>query len=202
MVEVTMNADLARAFIAFLAIVDPVGNVLVFYLITRSLSRAYQLRVAALAVASAGAMLVLFSLAGREVLGLLGISGESFRVAAGGLLLLPAYRLVASGQPMEVDESEVKDPEQLALVPLATPLMAGPGALATAISFGETLGRATTILALGGVLALSFASFVAAGWLFTWLRPALLQLLSRLVGIVLFAIAVEFILDGLRAYFR
>src|SRR5262249_8694156 len=127
---------------------------------------------------------------------------ESFRVAAGGLLLLPAYRLVASGQPMEVDESEVKDPEQLALVPLATPLMAGPGALATAISFGGTLGRGTTLLALGGVLGLSFFSFVAAGWLFTWLRPALLQLLSRLVGIVLFAIAVEFILDGLRAYFR
>ncbi len=198
----TLDGDFTRAFISFLAIIDPLGNVLLFYLLTRSLPFAHRVWVAAVAVATAGAMLVLFSLGGREILVFLGISTESFQVAAGLLLLLPAYRLVAQGQPMEVAEDEAVDPMQIALVPLATPLLAGPGALATTISFAETHGLGTTILAMSVVLALSFVSFAGAGWLFHWLGPSLLRLLSRLVGVLLFAIAVEFVLDGLRAFFH
>ena len=82
------------------------------------------------------------------------------------------------------------------------PLIAGPGALATAISLRVTLGAGTTVLAMAMVLVLSFALFVAADdQAFRLLGPALLRLLSRLAGILLFAIAVNFVLDGLSARF-
>ena len=196
-----MGEDLARAFISFFAIVDPIGNVLVFYLLTHTLPRARQRLVATVSVSTAGALLVFFSLGGQEALDFLGISADSFKVAAGLLLLLPAYRLVEHGQPMEVSQEEALDPIQVALVPLATPLLAGPGALATATSLSQTLGPGTTILAIVLVLALSLALFAGARWLFVWLGPAPLRLMSRLVGILLFAIAVDFILDGLSAIF-
>lgn len=193
--------DLPRVFVAFLAIVDPLGNVLVFHLLTAHLAPAERLRVAAVAVLAAGALLTAFALGGLEVLAFLGISLESFRVAAGLLLLLPAYRLVAEGQPLDAVQRETATPIEIALVPLAMPLLAGPGALATTITFADTRGAGLTILAFGVALGLSFVAFVAAGRLLTWLGVAGLRLLSRLVGVLLVAIAVELILAGLRAYF-
>jgi len=196
-----MGEDLARAFVSFFAIIDPIGNVAVFYLLTRPLAGPRRVQAAAIAVGTAFAMLLLFSLAGREVLDFLSISQDSFKVAAGVLLLPTAYRLVERGQPLDVTGEEGLDAVQLALVPMATPLIAGPGALATAISLAGTLGRGPTILGMGLVLALSFAAFVGAAWVFPLLGQALLRLLSRLVGILLFAIASDFILDGLSAIF-
>ncbi len=196
-----MDGELARAIVAFFAIIDPPGNVLVFYLLTEHLAYRQRLQVALVAVVAAGALLTLFALSGREALAFLGISAESFRVAAGLLLLVPAYRLVAAGQPLDHVEREAASPIELALVPLAMPLIAGPGALATTIAFTEVRGAPATILAFTVVLALSFAAFAAAGLLLEWLGRALLRLISRLVGILLFTIAVEFVLDGLRAYF-
>jgi len=193
--------DLGRSFVSFFAIIDPIGNVIVFYLLTQQLLPQRRLLVAAISVAMAAALLVVFALAGQQVLDLLSISEESFKVAAGLLLLFPAYRLVEHGQPMEAAGADEVDPIQIALVPLATPLMAGPGALATAISFSETLGRGTTLGGLGLVLAVSFAMFALAAQVLRWLGQSVMRLLARLVGIVLFAIAVNLILEGLNAYF-
>jgi len=196
-----MGEDLPRAFISFFVIIDPIGNVAVFYLLVRSLPLSRRLHAAIIAVGAAFFLLLLFSLAGREVLDFLGISPDSFKVAAGLLLLLPAYRLVERGQPMEVAGQEELDPLQLALVPLATPLIAGPGALATAVSLSQTLGAGTTILGMSLVLFVSFVLFAGATWVFLLLGPSVLRLLSRLVGILLFAIAVDFVLEGLSAIF-
>ncbi len=196
-----MDGELGRAFVAFFAVIDPLGNVLVFYLLTAGMRAVDRWRVALLAVVAAGALLALFSVAGSEVLAFLDISSESFRVAAGLLLLLPAYRLVTEGQPAEVIAPSAADPIELALVPLAMPLIAGPGALATATALTASLGLGRTLAALSAVLVLSFAAFAAADWLFHWLGRAVLRLLARLVGLLLFTIAVEFILTGVRAFF-
>jgi multiple antibiotic resistance protein len=193
--------DLARMLVAFFAIIDPIGNVLIFYLLTQGLSPRQRAAVATVAVTAAGALLAAFAVGGRELLVFLGISPASFRVAAGLLLLLPAYRLVAAGQPLEWTGEKADDPFQVALVPLAVPLIAGPGALATAISYRETRGLGSTVLAMALVLLLSLGCFLAADWLFRRLGVAQLRLLSRLVGVLLFAIAVEFVLDGLRVFF-
>ncbi len=197
-----MSEDFARAFVSFFAIIDPLGNVLVFYLLTQTFSLRQRIFVAIAATTAAWAMLVLFVLAGHEVLEFLDISFDSFKAAAGLLLLLPAYRLVSEGQPMDVTKTREAEPIQVALVPLATPLIAGPGALAIAISFADTLGATTTILSSGAVLGLSLVMFAVSGVLFVWLGQSVLRLLSRLVGILLFAIAVDLVLEGLKAFFE
>lgn len=195
------DGALARVVIAFFAIIDPLGNVLIFYLLTRTLSPRRRILVAAVATGAAGALLVIFSLAGQQVLDLLGISTASFQVAAGLLLLLPAYGMVSRGEPIEPGHEGDLDPLQVALVPLATPLLAGPGALATAISLAGSAGAGRTIVGLSAVLLLSFALFAAADRLFALLGTALLRLITRLVGILLFAIAVDFVLTGLQEIF-
>ncbi|MDZ4277683.1 MAG: MarC family protein [Dehalococcoidia bacterium] len=196
-----MGEDLARAFVSFFAIVDPLGNVVVFYLLTQRFDAPRRLQVAAAAIATAFLMLVLFSVGGTEVLDVLGISPDSFQVAAGLLLLPPAFQLITHGQSMETDAQQALAPIELALVPLATPLLAGPGALAAAISFSDSVGAGTTILGLTLVLIIAFLLFVVAEWLFRLVGPVLMRLLSRIVGILLFAIAIDFILEGARAFF-
>ena len=196
-----MGEDLARASVSFFAIIDPLGNMLVFYLLTRSLGLGAKARTAAISVSVAFALLVVFTVGGREVLEFLDISAESFQIAAGLLLLLPAFRLVMQGEPMSEGERETLEPSQLAIVPLAMPLLAGPGALAAAISFGDTAGVGTTVLAVALVLALAFVAFVASDWLFALAGRSVLRLVSRIVGVLLFAIAVDFVLEGSRAFF-
>jgi multiple antibiotic resistance protein len=197
-----MSEDFARAFISFFAIIDPLGNLIVFYLLTQPLPSTQRRLVAVVSIIMAFALLLLFILAGQEVFDFLDISFDSFKAAAGLMLLLPAYRLVSEGQPIEVKPGEKVDPMQVALVPLATPLIAGPGALATAISLTNDMGRGITISSSALVLALSLAIFAAAGWLFEKLGLSFLRLLSRLVGILLFAIAVDLVLEGLKDFFE
>ena len=191
-----------QALVSFFAIIDPVGNIIVFYLFTRGFVWRQKAMAASVAVLASWAMLLAFSIGGQRVLDLLGISFESFRIAAGLLLMPPAYNLVTHGEPTHVEGEEAtrSDVLDFALVPLATPLIAGPGALAATTAFAATLGEVETIAAFTAVLALTLVSFLAADLIFRVIGMRVLNVLSRIVGIVLFAIAVDFVLDGTRAF--
>lgn len=195
-----MGEDLARAFVSFFMIIDPVGNVVVFHVLTGNMVRRQQVQVALLAVAAAGTMLVTFALAGEEVLDFLDISQAGFRVAAGLLLLIPAYRLVTQGQFFE-HAAEEAQPLDVALVPFATPLMAGPGALAAATSFSDRLGTAETLGGVGLVLSISLVAYLGSAKLFDVVGVTTLRLITRLVGMILVAIAVDFVIEGLQMSF-
>lgn len=190
-----------QALVSFFAIIDPVGNIIVFYLFTRGFVWRQKALAASAAVVASWTMLLAFSLGGERVLDLLGISFESFRIAAGLLLMPPAYNLVTHGEPTHVEGEQARhDVLDFALVPLATPLIAGPGALAATTSFAATLGEGETIAAFTAVLALTLVSFLAADLIFKLVGLRVLNVLSRIVGIMLFAIAVDFVLDGTRAF--
>jgi multiple antibiotic resistance protein len=191
-----------QALVSFFAIIDPVGNIIVFYLFTRGFAWRQKALAASVSCLAAWVMLLAFSLGGERVLDLLGISFDSFRIAAGLLLMPPAYNLVMHGEPVHSEGQETRHTDVLdfALVPLATPLIAGPGALAATTSFAQTLGEAETVAAFSAILALTFVSFLAADVIFRLLGVRVLNTLSRIVGIILFAIAVDFVLDGTRAF--
>lgn len=189
-----------QAFLSFFAIIDPIGNILIFHVYSRGLSLRDRITAAGIAVVASFLMLLAFSLGGEEVLDYLGIEPESFRIAAGLLLLPPAYRLVMEGQPGPVEAARPVGPWDFALVPVATPLIAGPGALAATTSLSAQVGTGTTIAAFSIVLLITLVSLSAAVWLFNLAGEALLKLLARVVGIVLFAIAVDFVLDGARQF--
>jgi multiple antibiotic resistance protein len=198
-----MGEDLARTFVAFFVIVDPIGNLVVFNLMTGKMTLAQRVQVATIAVGAAGTMLVAFALGGHEILEFLDISDPAFQVSAGALLLIPAYRMVTSGYflPPTSESGERHEPVDVALVPLATPLMAGPGALASATSLSQSVGRGETIGAILLVLSVSFMGFVSAERVFGLLGSSTLRLLTRLVGIILVAIAVQFVIEGLQESF-
>ncbi len=196
-----MGEDLTRTFVAFFVIIDPVGNLVVFNLLSGGMSSRQRLEVAAIAVLAAGTMLVAFAVGGQEVLDFLNISDAAFRIAAGALLLIPAYRMVTEGRFFEPAVEEDPKPVDVALVPLATPLMAGPGALASATSLSQSVGREETISAIVLVLLVSFVAFVTAERVFGLLGESTMRLLTRLVGIILVAIAVQFVIDGMQASF-
>ncbi|MCS7275874.1 MAG: MarC family protein [Dehalococcoidia bacterium] len=197
-----MGADFARALVSFFAIIDPIGNVLVFYLLTAQLPRALQVRAATASVVAAFLLLAVFALSGEQVLDFMGISAQSFQVAAGALLVLPAYRMVERGQSLEVADADGvrTDVFQVALVPLAVPLLSGPGALATAVSLSQDMGAGLTIAAAAVVFLLAWALFAWAEAVFRLLGESALRVLTRLVGVLLMAIAVDFILEGARTF--
>lgn len=197
-----MGTDFARALVSFFAIIDPIGNVLVFYLLTAQLPRALQVRAATASVVAAFLLLAVFALSGEQVLDFMGISAQSFQVAAGALLVLPAYRMVERGQSLEVADADGvrTDVFQVALVPLAVPLLSGPGALATAVSLSQDMGAGLTIAAAAAVFLLAWALFAWAETVFRLLGESALRVLTRLVGVLLMAIAVDFILEGARTF--
>lgn len=191
-----------QAFVSLFIIIDPIGNILVFHLYSSHFETRERLIAATIAVLAAFIMLAAFSFGGQEALDFLGISNASFSVAAGLLLMPPAYRLVTEGEPAPSDASHSLSPLDFALVPLATPLIAGPGALAATASFALSEGKMETIVAVALVLAITFAAFALAGTLFRLLGEPFLRLSSRIVGLLLFAIAVDFVVDGLKVVFE
>ncbi len=198
-----MADDFLRAAISFVAIIDPVGNLLVFALISRGIERRGVISMALVSTGAALAIVALFVAAGDGVLDYMDISKESFQIAAGGLLLIPAFRLVERGEPWIAiaSETEAAGPLQLALVPLAIPLLAGPGALATAVTFSGTLGRGTTLAAAASVLVATAALFIAANLIVRMVGGPSLRIAARLVGVLLMAIAVDLIVGGLDVVF-
>jgi len=188
--------DALRIFASMFIILDPVGNLFIFHLLTFGETHRRRLAVGTAAVAMAAVLLALFSLGGAAVLGYLGISGPAFKVAAGLLLLMPAYQLVVHGQLLELRSGTQDGGLQVAFVPLAMPLIAGPGALAATVSLSETYGRPLTLAVVALVLLLCWIGFAVAGLAFRVLGETVLRLLSRVVGILLFSLAVEFVLRG------
>jgi multiple antibiotic resistance protein len=194
---------LAQVFVTVLVIMDPVGNVPLFLALTRRHDE-HRRRVAALqAVCVAGGVILLFAVFGQTMLDLLGISLEALQVAGGLLLVLIALELL---RPEHGAEEQAEAGANVALVPLGTPLLAGPGAIAAtmlamrgAASPGQYL---TVVLALAGVLAVVYLSMRYAGLLVRLLRDNGIALVTRVMGLLVAAIAVQLIAGAVQEWVR
>lgn len=180
---------------------DPIGNAPIFVALTVD-QTPQQRRVAALqAVLAAGALVGVFALFGSAVLDYLNVSVESLTIAGGALLLLVALEMLRGG--VEVREGSTAN---VALVPLATPLIAGPGAIATVMVLARrnpgASGRAAVIGAIAATIVVIGATLVFAEWLSRLLRPAVIHFLTRVLGLLLSAIAVQLIVDAVRTIVR
>ena len=188
---------LGETFVTLTVIMDPVGLAPIFVAMTRRLGTGARQRAAARAVFAAGGLILGFALFGGLVLDYLNVSVDSLSIAGGLLLLLVALEMLR-GQ----DYPEEGADEDVALVPLATPLMAGPGAIATVIVLSRQNhgfeGRASVI---GGILcALAVVGLVLllAERLSRALPESLVGFLTRVFGLLLSAIAVQLVVDGVR----
>jgi multiple antibiotic resistance protein len=185
--------------LTLLVIMDPPGAVPVFLAVTRSMSAGQRTRAARTAVIAAFAVIVVFAAVGEQVLSYLKVSVPALQAAGGLLLLLVAAQLML-GTDGPQRHGEPTDSLSIAMVPLATPLLAGPGAIATTILFARQTDAVRDVTAIGaGIAAVHIVLWVAlrfAGVLRRLIRDTGVMLLSRVAGVVLAAIAVQLIADG------
>src|SRR5215510_1301458 len=173
MPQIHLDATLfATAFVTVLVIMDPLGNIPIFLSLTRDQTLGQQRRSALLASLVAGGVILTFAVFGQQVLGLLGISLESLQVAGGLLLLVIALELLRPGGGDAGGGAEGST--NIALVPLGTPLLAGPGAIAATMLYTRRAddlgGGLSVVLALAAVLVVVYLSMRYASGLGRLLR--------------------------------
>jgi multiple antibiotic resistance protein len=187
--------------VALFVTIDPIGLVPLFIALTRHMS-ARERRAAALrSIGIAFVLLALFGLFGEAVLTAIGISMPAFRIAGGLLLFLLAVDMLFEKRTERRDKRAGDDRPDPTVFPLATPLVAGPGALAAMVLYaGRVSGPGGFLLLnliLVAVLGLTLALFLAAGPIARLLGRTGVTVVTRLLGILLAALAVQFVLDGL-----
>ena len=195
-----------EVLVTMLVIMDPVGNVPIFLSVTRRLSPRSRNRAALVAVATAAAVIGAFAIIGRQVLDYLDVSVPALQGAGGLLLLLVALELLTGSETDEADALDPDDHVGVAMVPLGTPLLAGPGAIVATIVFaGRADGagdRGLIALAVLGVLVAVYLAMRFSGLLIRVLRNSGILLLSRIAGLLLAAIAVQMLADAVIAFAR
>lgn len=198
----------ATTFVTLFVIFDPFGNVPIFLSITPDSSRTDRLKIALRASLVAAAVLVVFGIAGEQFLKALGITLPAFRIAGGILLLLLAVEMVFARHSglrttTSSEEKEAVSRHDVAVFPLAIPLIAGPGAITSMLlmmggTATELLQKTVVIGVLATVLVLNFAVLVFGAQILARVGLTGVNVLTRIFGIVLTALAVQFIIDGLR----
>lgn len=190
-----------QSFLTLFVVVDPVGVAVLFLGLAGSRSRDERRGIARKAVAVAAAVLLSFALFGAALLNHLGITLSAFRVAGGLLLLKIAGDMVFAQLERETkeEEQEARARPDISVFPLAIPLLAGPGALAAVMILagsGDPLARGAVYASIVLVSAIAYVSLVAAEWLFRLLGHTGVNVVTRILGILLAALAVQYVADG------
>lgn len=203
--------QLLNMFIVLFVVIDPIGVSPLFGALTRGGGTAYRRRMAFKATGLATGILLVFTFSGDYLLRAMGITIPAFKIAGGLLLFLVAIDMVFARQSglrsttvKEQEEARYKD--DISVFPLAFPLIAGPGALTTILlMLGEAKG---SILYIGGilavllvVLAITMSCLLASGYLMKLLGETGANVIGRLFGVILAALAVQFVVDGIHTAF-
>ena len=207
-----MVEQLVKFFVVFLFVVEPVSLIPLFNGLTDGASSAYKHKMAAKAVIISGGIILLFAVGGADFLSLMGISLAAFRIFGGLLLFLIALDMVyarESGTRTSTPErAEDQRRADVSVFPLAFPFISGPGALATILLwFGPVrLGNQPALfLGLLAAATLVLAITLAMMWLADPLQRVLgvtgANVTNRLAGVILGALAVQFVIDGLHSSF-
>jgi multiple antibiotic resistance protein len=204
MLDVT---EYSKIFLSLFAILDPIGMIPIIIAFTLGITPQKRARIGRTASLAVTAILLIALLVGEWVLEFFGISMHSFRVAGGILLLLMSIDMLFGNRdtPSPKDSVEGESSSSLAIVPLSTPLLAGPGAISTIIldahkgyGIGHYAVLGMEIMLMGFIV---WITFLIAPWISQRLGRIGSDVFSRLMGLVIASIAVEFIAGGLRGLF-
>jgi len=199
--------DLLKPLVALLAIVNPVGVLPFFIHFTQNFSPAQRRRTIRVSALTAFAVIALSARAGLRIIEFFGISIASFRVGGGTLLLISALQML-NAQPAESKPGDVSEGDQkvdagasIAVVPLTIPLLTGPATISTMVIYAERTRHwwelAVLVVYCVVVCLGTFAVFSASGRLARWIGRTGINVMTRLMGLILAALAVEIMADGL-----
>lgn len=197
------QAFLITAFATLFVVIDPPGLVPLFIALTQGMDAERRARMALRGCLIGGALLTLFGLGGEAILGFIGISMPAFRIAGGILLFLTALDMLFERRTKRREDQKSDPDHDPSVFPLATPLIAGPGAIASMILLvGESgPGWAGTLAVMGlmwGMIVVTYGFLLASPPLERLLGRTGTIVITRLLGMLLAALSVQFVIDGVR----
>ncbi len=203
MAELFDQAVFLKFLAALLAIFNPLYGIPIFLSMTEGYSTAERKRVAVIVTATVVAIALTAVVIGEEILAVFGIDIPSFRIAGGLIILGVGMAMLNASDRPKGDQDAVAHGAQkknIAVVPLALPLTIGPGTIATTIVFSHTLSEGAEIVTLGSAVLIACA-IVGLGLLFAdpisrFLGPTMINVITRVMAIILVAVAVEMVLTG------
>ena len=199
---------LIAAFTTLFIIIDPPGLAPVFIALTQGMTAQQRRAIAVRAFFVASALMMVFLLLGEAVLGFVGISMDAFRIAGGILLFLTALDMLFQRRQARREDSaaegQAEHQDDPSVFPLSLPLIVGPGAITTVILLAGQAQGAADLAAIAGViiavLLIVLIAFLAAPTIERALGKTGLNIVTRVLGMLLAALAVQFVLDGLRGF--
>lgn len=199
------------AFVALFVIVDPLGTTGVFLALTSKLKESETRKIAIKACTIASLLLIIFGLCGLWLLEILHISPAAFRITGGLLLFVTAFRMVMGyHDPDQLNEEDnvYKDRSSIAVFPLAIPLLAGPGCMTTALllmtqdPYLFSINKLIVILTILLVQGITLVSWFGSKKIIKYLGETGSLILARVMGILLAAMSVQFVVDGIIELFK
>jgi multiple antibiotic resistance protein len=204
-----MNPFIGHAlsvFMGFFAIMNPIANTPVFLGLTAEDDPKTRRKIAAKALLVSFVIILVFSAAGKLIFHLFGITLPAFRIMGGILVALVGYHMLQGGEhssiqhPSEEDKQKSLEAElEIAITPLAMPILAGPGTIATAMNFASTGGVSGFVVTVGAFLVLSIISyvfFVSGEHFVKYIGDNGIKVVTRLMGLILAVIGVQMLIDG------
>ncbi|MGD6852347.1 MAG: MarC family protein [Candidatus Bathyarchaeia archaeon] len=185
-------SDLVKAIIALFIIVDPLGNIPIFIGLTEKIEPSQRKKIYNVAIVVGVVLLLVFAFLGQEILNIFGLSIYSFEIAGGILLLIISIRILVSGTLHE----NVESPESLGAVPIAMPLLVGPGAITTTIFNLQSYGTTIAIAAVVAVLSITWIILRFINGVYRILGKTGALVIARVMALLIAAIAIQYILSG------
>jgi multiple antibiotic resistance protein len=193
----TFQTEIITSVIALFVVIDPIGNIPLFIAFTKKLEKAEHKTVSKTAILTAAALLLLFGMAGTQILQLFGITIFSFMIAGGTLLFIIAIELLTYGEWRFA--GGVK--EEVGVVPIAFPLLAGPGSITAVIISYQTSGFLITFSSIIIVMAITYVILRMVNPIYKVLGNRGSMIVSRVFAVIIAAIAVEYIVKGIKNLF-
>ncbi|MEL6542023.1 MAG: MarC family protein [Pseudomonadota bacterium] len=205
-----MTEIFISAFITLFVVIDPPGCAPIYAGLTKEATSAQARSMALRAVAIAAVILLIFAFFGEALLGALHIQLDAFRIAGGLMLFFIAFEMVFEKRTQRREERADKvmerEVEDVSVFPMAMPMLAGPGAIAAVMLLMNEAQtwpeRGAVFAALGLVLVLTGGALIAAGPLIRLLGDKVEAVITRLLGVLLAALAAQYVIDGLRGAFK
>ncbi|MCL4452708.1 MarC family protein [Ferroplasma sp.] len=194
----TFITDFLKVFMPLLVVIDPFGSLAIFVGMAGSFNRDTRRTISKDAVLYAGIIIILFALVGDIIIAFFGISIEALEIAGGIILLLMGIEMVRQGAK---PDTSVENTKNMGIVPFATPLLAGPGAISLVIILmkGSFETRVLTIVSVLLVLAIVYIFFIYSSKILTLLGDKVMTAITRIFGLLVAGFAIQYFLDALVA---
>ena len=196
-----------QAFVLYFVVIDPIGNTPIFMSITQSQNEKEKFQTAIEGVIIATIILTTFSIIGQFFLSYLNISLESFRIAGGIILFLIAIEMLFNKRQERKEKILDQAKDKLSIFPLAIPLLAGPAAITSVIVIatkyqGDIIFQSVSLLGLAMVMLITLLFFLLLAKSDKFLKKNITNIISRVIAIILAALSIQYIIDGLLVLFK